>query len=353
MGGEIYNIYDRPPKVEGICDNDGGELIQRPDDREEVISQRLHAYEKQTAPLVSVLPAAGLACTKSMHARACEEVQAGHSAGRGQYSRSAVTKMAIQLRSAAELEKMYRAGQVVHEVLNALRAQVRPGMTTMDLEKIAEELIAKGPGKAAFKGYRGYPCVLCTSVNSEIVHGIPSPKRKLREGDIVSIDFGMEVDGYFGDSAVTVPVGKIQPELQKLLDVTRESLDRAIDKMRPGNRLGDVGHAVQSWVEQHGLFGGAGVCGARHRHQDARRTQPSELRRAGTRGAFAGRHGHRRRTDGERGPAGSADARRMGGGNRRWQSFGAFRAHRGGHRERPVDFDPAEGNDRASRGKQL
>ena len=102
---------------------------------------------------------------------------------------------------------MYRSGQVVYEVLSKLRAYVKPGMTTMDLEKFAEDLIAKGPGKAAFKGYRGYPCVLCTSVNSEIVHGIPSPQRKLREGDIVSIDFGMEIDGYFGDSAVTVPVG--------------------------------------------------------------------------------------------------------------------------------------------------
>ena len=158
--------------------------------------------------------------------------------------------MAIQLRSAAELEKMYRAGLAVHEVLNAVRAQVRPGVTTMDLEELAEGLIAKKPGRPAFKGYRGYPCSLCTSVNSEIVHGIPSPKRKLREGEIVSIDFGMEVDGYFADSAVTVPVGQITPELQKLLDVTRESLDRAIDKMRPGNRLGDVGHAVQSWAEQ-------------------------------------------------------------------------------------------------------
>ena len=160
--------------------------------------------------------------------------------------------MAIQLRDAAELEKMYRAGQVVHEVLNALREQVRPGVSTMDLEKYAEGIIANRPGKAAFKGYRGYPCVLCTSVNSEIVHGIPSPKRKLREGDIVSIDFGMEVDGYYGDSAVTVPVGNIRPELKKLLDVTREALDRAIEKMQPGNRLGDVGHAVQSWVEQNG-----------------------------------------------------------------------------------------------------
>ena len=160
--------------------------------------------------------------------------------------------MAIHLRSADELEKMHRAGLIVHEVLTALRDFVRPGLTTMDLEKFAEEKIAGGPGKPAFKGYRGYPCSLCTSVNSEIVHGIPSPRRKLREGDIVSIDFGMEVDGYFADSAVTVPVGKIRPEAEKLLRVTRESLDRAIDKMRAGNRLGDVGNAVQSWVEQHG-----------------------------------------------------------------------------------------------------
>jgi methionyl aminopeptidase len=161
--------------------------------------------------------------------------------------------MAIHLRSAEELEKMHRAGIIVHEVLTALRDFVRPGLTTMDLEKFAEERIAGGPGKPAFKGYRGYPCSLCTSVNSEIVHGIPSPKRKLREGDIVSIDFGMEVNGYFADSAVTVPVGKIRPEAQKLLQVTRESLDRAIDKMRSGNRLGDVGNAVQTWVEQHGF----------------------------------------------------------------------------------------------------
>jgi methionyl aminopeptidase len=160
--------------------------------------------------------------------------------------------MAIHLRSAEELDKMHRAGLIVHEVLQALRGMVRPGLTTMDLEKFAEEKIAGKPGKPAFKGYRGYPCTLCTSVNSEIVHGIPSPKRKLREGDIVSIDFGMEVNGYFADSAVTVPVGHIQPETAKLLQVTRESLDRAIDKMRPGNRLGDVGNAVQTWVEQHG-----------------------------------------------------------------------------------------------------
>lgn len=161
--------------------------------------------------------------------------------------------MAIHLRSADELEKMHRAGLIVWDVLSALREFVKPGLSTMDLEKFAEQKIAGQPGQPAFKGYRGYPCVLCTSVNSEIVHGIPSPQRKLREGDIVSADFGMVVDGYYADSAVTIPVGRIAPELRKLLEVTREGLDRAIDQMRVGNRLGDVGHAVQSWVEQNGF----------------------------------------------------------------------------------------------------
>src|SRR3979411_3244196 len=169
--------------------------------------------------------------------------------------------MAIHLRSRDELEKMHRAGLIVHDVLTTLRDAVRPGLTTMDLERLAEEKIAGKPGKPAFKGYRGYPCSLCTSVNSEIVHGIPSPKRKLRAGDIVSIDFGMEVDGYYADSAVTVPVGRISPEMQKLLDVTRESLDRAIDKMRAGNRLGDVGPAGQGWGEEKGFSWGGESAG--------------------------------------------------------------------------------------------
>src|SRR3989454_11470902 len=154
--------------------------------------------------------------------------------------------MAIPLRSAEELEKMHRAGLFVHEVLAALRSAVKPGITTMDLEKIAEEKIAGRPGKAAFKGYRGYPCVLCTSVNSEIVHGIPSPKRKLREGDIVSIDFGMEMDGYYADSAAAVSVGGFWPELEKASHRARGVVGRVIDKMPAGYRLVDVGHGVAS-----------------------------------------------------------------------------------------------------------
>lgn len=161
--------------------------------------------------------------------------------------------MPIQLKSTDELAKMHRAGLIVWDVLSALREMVRPGLTTMDLEKAAVERMAKHPGRAAFKGYRGYPCALCTSINQEIVHGIPSAERRLKEGDIISIDFGVELDGYFADSAVTVPVGEIDPQVEKLLRVTREALDRAIDKMRPGNRLGDVSAAVQTWVEPQGF----------------------------------------------------------------------------------------------------
>ena len=147
---------------------------------------------------------------------------------------------------------MHRAGLIVWEVLGKLREMVRPGITTMDLEKFAARRVAELGGRPAFKGYMEYPCVLCTSINQEVVHGIPSPNRKLREGDIISLDFGVELDGYYGDAAVTVPVGPISPELQRLLQVTREALDQAIEKARPGNRLGDISHAVQRWVEHHG-----------------------------------------------------------------------------------------------------
>ena len=161
--------------------------------------------------------------------------------------------MAIICKSPAELDKMHRAGLVVWDVLSNLRAMVAPGVSTMDLEKFAERRTAEHRARPAFKGYRGFPCVLCTSVNNEIVHGIPSAARKLKDGDIVSLDFGVQLDGYYGDAAVTVPVGKIAPELEKLLRVTRESLDRAIEQVRLGNRLSDISHAVQSWVEENGF----------------------------------------------------------------------------------------------------
>src|SRR4029453_9912067 len=120
--------------------------------------------------------------------------------------------MAVVCKSAAEIRKMRESGRIVRQVLNAVRAAVAPGVTTMDLERLAEKKIQELGAKPAFKGYYDYPCVLCTSVNEQIVHGIPSEKRMLKDGDIVSIDCGVVLDGYFADSAITVPVGKVKPE---------------------------------------------------------------------------------------------------------------------------------------------
>jgi methionyl aminopeptidase len=160
----------------------------------------------------------------------------------------------INCKSQAELEKMRRSGVVLRQVHEAVKAAVKPGVSTMDLERIAEDKIRELGGKPAFKGYYDYPCVLCTSVNNEIIHGIPSEKRVLKEGDIVSIDCGVVLDGYYSDSAVTLPVGNaLAPELQKLLEVTETSLKKAIAEVRLGKTVGDIGAAVQEYVESNGF----------------------------------------------------------------------------------------------------
>jgi methionyl aminopeptidase len=161
--------------------------------------------------------------------------------------------VAVVLKSSQEIEKMRRAGRVVSEVLDLVRSQVKPGATTLDLEKAAAARVDELGVKAAFKGYHGFPCVLCTSVNSEVVHGIPSQKRVLNEGDIVSVDFGVVVDGYYGDAAITIPVGAIDPDAARLLAVTEASLHAGIAAVRPGATLGDVGAAVQGVVEAEGF----------------------------------------------------------------------------------------------------
>src|SRR4051795_7860263 len=162
--------------------------------------------------------------------------------------------MPVVCKSGAELEKMRRSGHIVRQVLEATRAIVAPGVSTMDLERVAEKKILEMGAVSAFKGYHDYPRVLCTSINDEIVHGIPSENRVLQAGDIVSIDCGVVLDGYYGDSAITVPVGNgVPPDVQKLLDVTRESLERGIEAARVGNTVGDVGAAVQQVVEANGF----------------------------------------------------------------------------------------------------
>src|ERR1700731_4180479 len=148
--------------------------------------------------------------------------------------------MAIVCKSAAEIEKMRHSGRIVREVLDQLRTVVAPGMTTMDLERTAEQKMKDLGAKPAFKGDYDYPCVLCTSINEEIVHGIPSEKRVLKAGDIVSIDCGVVLDGYYGDAAITVAVGdSVSPERQKLLEVTEQSLYKAIEQVKIGNKVSD------------------------------------------------------------------------------------------------------------------
>jgi methionyl aminopeptidase len=159
----------------------------------------------------------------------------------------------IVCRSQAEIARMQTANQLVADVLAELEAEVGPGVTTADLDRLAERLVRDAGAEPAFKGYRGYPATLCASVNEEVVHGIPSASRVLREGDIVSLDIGVKLNGFYGDAAVTVPVGGVSDETATLLRVTSESLERAIAQVRVGGRLSDIGHAVQEWVEGHGF----------------------------------------------------------------------------------------------------
>ena len=158
--------------------------------------------------------------------------------------------MSIQ-KSWSELQTMARACRIVVDTLDLLEAAAQPGVSTKELDTIAREAIVKAGAKPAFLGYRGYPATLCISVNEEIVHGIPGPKR-LRECDIVGLDLGCIVDGFFGDAARTVAVGKASDEAERLMKVTREALLAGIDMCRPGKRIGDIGHAVQTHAESFG-----------------------------------------------------------------------------------------------------
>jgi methionyl aminopeptidase len=176
---------------------------------------------------------------------------------------------AITVKSPEEIQLMFGANQIVAGVLNMLSRQLSPGLTTLKLDRWAEEYCRAHDGVPAFKGYRGFPGSLCVSINEQVVHGIPSKKVVLREGDIVSIDFGVKYKGFFGDAAVTLPVGEITAENERLMQVTREALDLAVDKVRVGNRIADISRAVQVHVEKHGYsvvrqFVGHGIGSALH-----------------------------------------------------------------------------------------
>jgi methionyl aminopeptidase len=174
----------------------------------------------------------------------------------------------ITIRTAQEIEIMRQNNQLVAHVLQRLKEAIKPGITTKELDQLAEGGIRKAGATPAFKGYRGFPASLCVSINEEVVHGIPGPQQ-LQEGEIVSLDLGAYRNGYYGDAAITVPVGKVSEQAARLLEVSQQALAKGIEQATHGNRLLDISHAIQSWVESQGFsvvrdFVGHGIGRALH-----------------------------------------------------------------------------------------
>lgn len=175
----------------------------------------------------------------------------------------------IELKSASELDSLHRANCVVHRALSAVREAAAPGVSTGELDRLAEGIIRESGGQPAFKGYRGFPATLCTSINDVIVHGIPSDKARLKAGDILSVDCGVVLEGFYGDAAITIGIGEIGEEAAELMDITRRCLDEAVKQVRPGGHIGDLGAAVQGLAEPAGYgvvreFVGHGIGRALH-----------------------------------------------------------------------------------------
>lgn len=175
----------------------------------------------------------------------------------------------IELKSPREIALMRRGGHILAEVVERLRASVKPGMSTLEIDEDVEEFIRSRGARPAFKGYRGFPATVCISINEEVVHGIPSAHRRVKEGDIVGLDLGCIVEGYYADCAFTLPIGEVPARVQELLEATRQSLDAGIAECRSGRRLSDVSHAIQRHVEGHGFsvvraFVGHGIGRALH-----------------------------------------------------------------------------------------
>jgi methionyl aminopeptidase len=176
----------------------------------------------------------------------------------------------IIIKSAREIEQLKRSNAIVAEVFGKLKGMIVPGVTTRELDEVAEDYIRLKGARPAFKGYRGFPASLCASINEEVVHGIPG-QRRLKEGDIIGLDVGVNYLGYFGDAAITLVVGEVDAEAKRLLEVTEKALYIGIEKARVGNRLFDISYAIQRWVESHGFsvvrdFVGHGI--GRELHED-------------------------------------------------------------------------------------
>ena len=257
FGGDPANVQR--------CEKCGGELVSRSDDTEAVVRERLKIYWRDTRPIIAYY--GGRPTFRSIDgAQTPEQVRAGADRGRvgggrggrapgRQGRRRPVGRRGsagvITCRSSAELERLARVNGLVARVLSELMGAVAPGKTTRELDELAERRLREAGAVPAFKGYHGYPATICASVNEQVIHGIPND-RPLDAGDILSIDLGAKLDGFFGDSAVTVPVGPVSPEAERLLTVTKESLERAIGVVKAGARVHDIGAAVQQHVEAHG-----------------------------------------------------------------------------------------------------
>jgi len=166
----------------------------------------------------------------------------------------------IGIKTPEEIEIMAEGGKILARIMKELEKKVRPGITTKELDRLAENLIFKSGGKYSFKGHQGFPACLCTSTNEEIVHVVPSD-RVLAEGDIISLDLGIQYLGFHADMAITVPVGKVEPETARLIRVTKKALKRGIKKVRPGNTFGDIGNTIQRYVESQGFNVVRDLCG--------------------------------------------------------------------------------------------
>lgn len=176
----------------------------------------------------------------------------------------------ISIKTKEEIEIMSEGSKILAGIIKELEKSVRPGITTLELDRISQSLILNAGGECSFLGYTGYPFCLCTSVNEQIVHAIPS-KRKLKEGDIISLDLGIKYKGFHSDMAKTFPVGKVLPEIKKLIDVTKKALEAGIEKVKPGNKIGDISKAIQKYVESRGFSVVRELCGhgiGREIHED-------------------------------------------------------------------------------------
>ncbi len=176
----------------------------------------------------------------------------------------------ISIKTPEEIKIMAEGGKILAKIIKELERKVKPGITTKELDRVAEALIFKSGGTPSFKGHEGFPAALCVSINEELVHAVPS-QRKLKEGDVLSLDLGMKYQDYHSDRAITLPVGKISPEAQRLIRVTKKALKRGIKKSRPGNTFGDIGNTIQRYVESQGFNVVRDLCGhgiGRELHED-------------------------------------------------------------------------------------